>query len=79
MREALKTLSLVGTAHPTDYDWIPASAGMTEEVQRFVPAGSPRVSLGPLLLLPQDWGTKGVEWGVESVEDRGTLSQGGRA
>jgi len=41
-------------------DWIPASAGMTEEVQRNA-AGNLRVSLRfSLFLFPQEW-DKGVE------------------
>jgi len=31
-----------------------------ERVQGLVPAGSPRVSLGPTSLLPQDWGFRGL-------------------
>jgi hypothetical protein len=32
-----------------------------ERVAGEAPAGSPRVSLGPIFVLPQEWGIKGVD------------------
>jgi len=47
--------------YPAYRSWIPAEAGMTEEVQRNA-AGSLRVSLRySLFLVPQDWGIQGAE------------------